>query len=1062
MKMKQLLGATALVGILAGFPVGAAAQTAPAETLPQDDDDSASKDTIVVTGSRIKRPNLDSGVPITTIGGEELFETGQISIAETLNELPQLRSTLGQQQSAGVGLGNAGLNLLDLRGLGTQRTLVVVNGRRHVGGDIQLNATSPDINTIPTSLVERVDVVTGGNSAIYGSDAIAGVVNFVLRREFEGLETRGQGSISEYGDASAYFGSVTAGKNFAEGRGNIAASVEYGRQDRYFGAGRPFIRSQDGFVVVDTDPAGSPNGSDGNPDNQFFRDLRSTTSANTGLVVFNFQNPTATANGGTDAQGGFFTSPFIFQPDGTLVPVTGQRVGIGPNGNFVGGNGESFRDGEQIELAPALDRFIANIIGHYEFSPALEVFAELKYANIKSTGVGSTGPGFIVSAGNAADVRQLFRLDNPFLSTQARDLITERLLTTGRSTGSVAGAGSALSATDRANIANGSFRVRLAESFLNLGARVQTVERETYRAVAGVRGSFNTDWNYEFSANYGRYTEDDRRAGNINRQRLLLALDAERNPATGRIQCRSQFTPSAATGLSTAGPGLTAAQRAAILAADVAACVPLNPFGGQFTPDQVNYVIADTFASGKITQLVLNGFVSGDSSDLFSLPGGPVGFAVGGEYRRETNSYQLDPLSQQGYTVFNAVSSFSAPALVVKEVFGEVRLPLLVDLPFIKALTLTGAGRYADYGGNTGGVFAYNGGVEWTPFSDLRIRGNYSQAVRAPLLSELFSQQSATFVAIPNDPCSLRNRGTGTSNRAANCLAAGVPANYDFVYSSTPIGVTGGNPALQEETSTSWSVGGVYQPRFIPGLSFSVDYYDITVNNVISSVGAQTALNQCVDLPSLTNQFCTLFRRNTGPGVGPAGEEVGRVIEGSFIISSLNFAARKARGIDFEATYRGQLGSVGKLDVRATYTKVLQRSNFESPVDPNFENVIAGELNDPVDELLIRTNLTSGKANFTYTLRYIGKQFIGTFESLNSTNGLPPTNADQFADPFYPEVVYHNLRVGFNVSSGTEFYVGVDNVMNKAPPLGLTGIGAGSGIYDNRGRFLYSGFRARF
>jgi len=1058
MKSARFLAATALFGVsFLSVPSVAFAQAAAPAAPEADESDGA----IVVTGSRIRRPNIESVVPIASVAGVEFFETGQIAIGESLNELPQLRSTLGQQQSTSTGLGNSGLNTLDLRGLGAVRTLVLVNGRRHVGGDIQLDATSVDTNTIPTALIERVDVVTGGNSAIYGSDAIAGVVNFVLKRDFDGVEARGQGGVSTYGDASAYFASITAGKNFADGRGNIAMSVEYARQERYFGSVRPYIFSQDGFVTIDTDPAGSLNGGDGVIDTQFFRDIRSTTSNNSGLVIFNFQTPTATANCGTDPIGSFYTCPYQFQSDGTLIPVTGTRVGIGPNGSFIGGNGESFRGGEQIELAPQLNRLVGNLLGHFTFSPAFEVFAEAKYARIRSIGSGNTGPGFIVSAGNAGDVRQLFRLDNPFLSTQARTLITDQLLTTGRTTGTIGGAGGALSAADRTAIANGTFRVRLAESFLNLGRREQSVTRETYRGVIGVRGDFNTDWNYEFSANYGEFRENEVRAGNINRQRLLLALDAARATPTSPIQCRSQFDPAAATGLSTAGAGLTAAERATILAADVAACRPINPFGGQFTPDQVNYLISTTYARGNITQLVLNGFVSGDLSQLFELPGGPIGFAVGGEYRRETNFYELDPISRQGYTVFNAVSSFTPPARVVKEVFGELRVPLLKD-NFIHELTATGAGRYADYGGNTGGVWAYNAGIEFAPIRDIRFRANLARAVRAPLLSELFTAQSSGFVAIPTDPCALRNRGTGTTFRAANCLAAGVPAAYDFVYSSTPVGTFGGNPALREESSRSWTFGGVFQPSFVPGLTLSVDYYNITVKNVISSVGAQTALNQCVDLPSLNNQFCTLFRRNTGPGPGPAGEEVGRVLEGSYLISTLNFAARRARGVDVELTYQRQIPGVGAINLRGVWTRVIQRSNFESPIDPNFENVIRGELNDPENEFLIRANLESGQFNLTYSLRYIGKQYIGTFESQNATNGLPPTNIDQYADPFYPKVIYHNARLGIDIRPGTEFYIGVDNAFDKEPPLGLTGIGAGSGIYDNRGRYFYSGIKVGF
>ncbi|MFL6846616.1 MAG: TonB-dependent receptor plug domain-containing protein [Allosphingosinicella sp.] len=235
---------------------------------------------IVITGSRIRRPNLESTVPITSVGGEEFFETSQVSVGDVLNDLPALRSTFSQANSTRF-LGTAGLNLLDLRGLGTQRTLVLVNGRRHVGGDILNNAVSVDTNTIPTDLIERVDVVTGGNSAIYGSDAIAGVVNFVLKQNYDGVQVRGQAGVSKYGDAGSYFASLLAGRNFAGDRGNIAINVEYANQQQYFGAGRPNLRRNNAFVVIDTDPVGS----DGNPDRAFFRDIRSATLTNTGVVI---------------------------------------------------------------------------------------------------------------------------------------------------------------------------------------------------------------------------------------------------------------------------------------------------------------------------------------------------------------------------------------------------------------------------------------------------------------------------------------------------------------------------------------------------------------------------------------------------------------------------------------------------------------------------------------------------------------------------------------------------------------------------------------------------------
>ena len=320
-----------LVLLSAGIAMPAAAQETPAGAA-----EAAAKaaqqevaSAIVVTGSRIARPELDSPGPLTIVSGDQLFETGQVSVGDLLNELPQLRNTFSQQNSTRY-LGTRGLNLLDLRGLGSERTLVLVNGRRHVAGDILSTGVSPDVNTIPTGLVERIDVVTGGNSSVYGSDAVAGVVNFVLKRDFDGVQVRGQSGLNlEYKDASNQFLAVTAGKNFADGRGNIAVSAEYAHQSRYFASGRGSnLNQNNGFVVVDSDPAGSPDGSDGIPDRIFLRDIRSTTISTGGQL--GFASPSGEC--GRDAVGNPYNCAFLFQPDGSLVPQTGLRTGLAPNG----------------------------------------------------------------------------------------------------------------------------------------------------------------------------------------------------------------------------------------------------------------------------------------------------------------------------------------------------------------------------------------------------------------------------------------------------------------------------------------------------------------------------------------------------------------------------------------------------------------------------------------------------------------------------------------------------------------------------------------------------------
>ena len=524
MYASRLLAASALAGTLILLPATAFAQTAPSPTPatdPQapvrtadaaiDPDADASVDTavITVTGTRIVRPNLESGAPITTVTGEEFFQTGQVSVGDILNELPQLRPTFSQQNSTRF-LGTRGLNLLDLRGLGSQRTLVLVNGRRHVPGDVLNNAVSPDVNTFPTDLIESVDILTGSGAGVYGSDAIAGAVNFKLKQNYEGLQLRGQAGISKYKDAGNQYISLLAGKNFADGRGNIAINLEYAHQDDYYASGRKELRDARGFVVVDSDPAGSVNGSDGVPDRTVLNDIRSTTISLGGL--FNL------AGGGTcgnDALGAAYNCTFLFRPDGTLVPQTGQRVGLAPNGSFLGGNGYRGREGQLVVLSPNLNRYSANLIGHFEFSPAFVPFIEAKYVRTEAQG-SQSGPffsqGTTLGDGDATiglRNREQIRLDNPFLSAQARSLIVATRTANGQTS------------TDATQIS-------LRRNWLDLGIRDEKITRETYRAVVGVRGQFNDDWRYELSANYGEHREKNTILGNVNVQRYLLAVDAVR------------------------------------------------------------------------------------------------------------------------------------------------------------------------------------------------------------------------------------------------------------------------------------------------------------------------------------------------------------------------------------------------------------------------------------------------------------------------------------------------------------------------------------------------------
>lgn len=1038
---------------------------------------------IVVTGSRIARPGVEAPQPITAISGEEFFNQGQNNVGDTLNDLPQLRSTFAQQ-NPGAGVGIAGLNLLDLRGLGTVRTLVLVNGRRHVASDILNYASSVDVNTIPNDLIERAEVITGGSSAVYGSDAIAGVVNFVLRRDFDGVQARAAAGVSERGFGGNQYVSLMAGRNFADGRANLTVHGEYARQERIYASQIPWYRRVDGFGTVDLDSGGLPNGSDGFPDAVFLRDFRSTTIHRFGIVpvLQSAANPacgvgTAPNNGPTNANGTAFNCNYIFTENGTLVPQTGTRFGAGPTGSIVGGNGQTSREGTQLSVLPSNERYNFNVLGHYEFSPAAEAFVEAKYVHINAVG-NALGPTFLNGSGASLgnDARLNPRLDNPFLNAAARQTIANAILASGcgfnRGNAITATTCRPLTAAERTSIANGDYRFLFGRNLTDSPDRDEYFTRETWRVVGGLRGTFNNDWRYEVSANYGEFNETADMRGFVNRQRFFLSLDAGRNPVTGQIQCRSQFDPAAAVG--PAGSTAYAAQ----LAADIAACVPYNPFGAADNSAAVAYFRQPILNRSSISQFDVTAFVAGDTSGFLNLPGGPVSFVLGGEYRAEKVFNDSDDAADTGISNSVFLGDVDPPATKVKEVFGEIRIPLLADIPFIQEFTVSGAARLSDYNTAVGTVLSYNAGAEWVPFDGLRFRGNYGRAVRVPNVTEY------GFPSIPNfangfvDPCNANSIG-GNPVRNANCtsqLSAAQRANLPLAGYSLGI-ISGSNPNLLEETSDSWTIGGVLTPRFLPGFSLTVDYYNITVRNVITTLAAQTIVNSCYDSPNLSSPLCSVFQRNLTGAAGPNGELPGQILNNTLVAGPQNFARRVREGIDFEAAYRRSLGGDVRLGARVIWSHQFRNSNFQNPTFPDLENRLLEELGDPKDELRLNLDLSSGPFTLGYVMRYIGPMYLGAYEDVNTftpgctTSGTttlcPPFNTDSFDTLKYPGIFYHNIQFSWNIGGSergrnSRFYVGVDNVLNELPPLGTTGTGAGSSIYNIRGRNYYAGVQVRF
>ena len=1074
------------------------------------------KSAIVVTGSRIKRPNLESPLPVTSLQGEQFFQRGQTNIGDALNDLPQLRSTFAQQ-NPGLGIGIAGLNLLDLRGLGTVRTLTLVNGRRHVAADILNNAVSVDISSIPADLIDRVDIVTGANSSVYGSDAIAGVVNFVLKRDFNGIQVRGQFADTQHDYGKNYYASILGGHNFADGRGNITLHAEYAHQDRIFASDIPWLRHNDALGVVDVDTAGLPHGSDNFADRTFIRDIRQTSIAYTGLIPITqratddpatvgvVEGPAcgtglAATNGAPSSVGGLpYNCTYFYTEDQTLTQQTGTRFSTGIIGGIAGGNGTTGREREQLSILPKLNRLNLNLLAHFTISDALEPFIEAKWNRIDALG-NNAGPSFMQGTFNPFDLRERIRIDNPFLSPADRTTISNLILNSGCNTSLTAnclggrttsagiggstlpaqGIGGPLAPADRAAIAAGTYRFVVARNLLDVGIRDEKFQRDTFRIVGGFRGTFNDDWNYEISANYGRFDEDIRVAGFLDKQKFMLSLDAGLDPATNTIRCRSQFDPTAAVPLTRALTPDQQALTAARLAADIAACVPYNPFG--YNPAQnaaaVDYFTYNAHKKAWLKQLDFLGFINGDSSQLFELPGGPIGFAIGAEYRKEDARYNDDDFAQLGLTNGVIIGEFDPSAFIVKEAFGELNVPIFKERPFFYDLSLNGSGRVSDYKGAVGTVWTWNYGGEWAPIRGFRFRGNYGKSVRVPNLSETGFPQVFNFAPGFLDPCQ-NGQISANPNRLPNCQAdiPGLPAGgLSAITRSLPV-YSGSNPDLDPEVSHSLTLGGVLTPRFLPGASLSVDYYNIKVKNVIVSLTAQAIVNGCYDRPvGTSNVLCSFFTRWLGPGTNGAGDQPGWVSgdpSNALVSGPLNFASRERKGIDVNASYRTRLFGKAILDTNLIYVHTIKQSDFQNPADPSFENRLLEELGNPKDEARLDTDVKIGKLTVGHRLHYIGPMYVNLFEDFNALDsacslaGCPPNDADWADIRQYRATFYHDIRLQWDTGpmgmvKNVQIYGGIDNIFDTHPPLGSTATGAGSSIYDIRGRNFYAGVKARF
>jgi iron complex outermembrane receptor protein len=972
-------------GCVAPPPVTTVTQAAPAPA--------ANNEEIVVTGSRIASPNITSLAPIQVIGTQQIEQSGAVNIQEVLDQNPAFGSPALSTTTTAFLTSGAGVTTVNLRQLGDNRTLVLINGRRVVGGLAGTGVV--DLNDIPTQFLERVDVLTGGQSALYGSDAVAGVVNFVYKRNFEGLLLEGQYGITELGDDPRYQISATAGGNFMDGRGNIMAFVGYTNDQGLLSRERANSRIDNlSQLFYTSDPKDyaiphEPYFSSFPPQGRF------------------------TAGGTT----------FTFGPTGQLQPcfttnrtTCGGGAGTGPNGF----NRQFFRT-----LSTPVQRYLFAEQGHFDITDNITFFTEATYAR---THASSEIEPFPLDSSNINPIDGSVPIQvtpggacNPFVPQAVCD------------------AASVASSGPFTGLKTISFRRRLSD----VGPRTSDVNRNFFRIVTGLQGNILHDrFHWDVSYNYGTTNEQQRSTGQVNVQNFLEALQVVPDPVHGGFMCSNPI-------------------------AVAQGCVPLNIFGNNsITPAMLAFINADQQHNVTVTQQVWDANLNGS---LFDLPAGPLGVAIGAEYRREFSAEDNDALTNEGLNGGNALPDTTGK-FNVKEAYAEVNVPILKDLPFASQLSVRGAARISSYS-TIGQTTTWEAGADYAPIPDIRFRGTIAKAVRAPNIGELFTGLSQTFPTGLVDPCEGINAtqavgpkgGLGSVCRADAGVNANIAANGTFTLTQADkqgiSGFNGGNPNLGPETAHTITGGVVINPRSIEALrnlTFSVDYWHIKLDNAITLLSRGLILNTCFkEGLAATCSLVTRFEQQTGASSPGALRFVNDF--------SINAASETRSGIDAVLDYHTGLGAMFgsplTLTAHVAYTHLLK--GFVIPLANEAPDRIAGEIGTPKDKFDATLGLETRRLGLSLTGTYIGKSFEDD-QFLDEFN-LPPDAIS--IHPFF----YLDGQIRFTPIRNYEFYVGVDNITNvQAPnilsgsPFNTTGSNTDEAVYDVFGRRYYAGVRLRF
>jgi outer membrane receptor protein involved in Fe transport len=930
---------------------------------------------VVVTGSRIRQDAQNFANPVTMLSADAIVRSGETNVAELLAQSPALiGSTTGDRTAGSVpGFGEVGLNLLDLRHLGEDRTLVLVDGRRHVSG--LAGSAAVDIDAIPTDLIENVDILTGGASAIYGADGVSGVVNFRLKKDFEGITARVQTGTSEEGDGNNLYAALTAGMNFGDDRGNVAFAYEYNSDDRVNDQDRDFLRPPTAKYLFQNqdDLDDSPD----LPDLVIYNDARYADSARMGAVDVDFDYLSD-----FEGSGGVYDRGFVLEN----------------SGGYTQGGSSTPIDGYQGDLFPDLDRHLFNVLGHFDVNDSLTLSAEAKY--VRSHAYTVQQPAY--------DFYLFMTPDNPFMPDSIRDAIVP---------------GAAAAFYEDPDVPDG---VLLTRDSFDMGVNAEDALRETLRGVLAASGDISDNLRYEVSYVHGETKSKITSINNRLEDNWLAAIDVVSDPDSGAPVCRSSLDPDAPP--------------------ELAGCVPYNVFGdGVRDPDAVDFVATDSLTHTKVTQQVASGYLSGDFGSFLELPGGPLAFAVGAEYRREKSESVPAQEMQDGLT-WNGPVAPSAGKFDVKEIFAEINLPVLEDARFAHRLSFGAAFRASDYS-TVGSTSTWKVDAVYAPVESVTLRGTYAQAVRAPNISELFSPESTSYNFIV-DPCDINELNNGTGTREANCAELLNSLGIDpttFIPSDTPQatlyteGLFGGNPALSEETATTWTAGVVLRPQFASGLSLSLDWYDIEIEDAINTPEAEELAQLCVDQPNLDNPFCAGIRRDPDTGY----------IEG-FTVRPGNVAQFSTAGLDVTADYRFSTQSAGDFGVQLV-AGYLDRLEFVptpgATIDDDLEEQYYPQYSATLD-----ATWTQGALTLAYGINWFSETDRYEREILA---GDP-----DYVDPRYFKVQAkweHEINVAYDINDSINVYAGINNLFDEKPEFDYA-----SYPVSAMGRYFYLGARMNF